>query len=308
MVLAGFFMLADLGWNNAPNESTGLTPDTYDVLRPNTANETIAILKRKVDENRGPDRIDRVELAGIDFHWPNATLIHGLHHTLGYNPVRSAIYSSSVGAGDHIAGPDQRVFTPLMPSYRSVMADLLGLRYIASPVPLDELYKVAERKRLPPVVVDAQDFPLVARTPDAYIYENPRALPRVLFAGNALQADFNDLIRTGAWPDFDPRRTVLLDRPIAPEEAASKDDVRSVRIVSYRNTEVIIEAESEKGGFVVLNDSWDDWWYVEVNGKPAAIERANVAFRAVAVPPGRHQVRFVFRPFRGALAEVLRWR
>jgi hypothetical protein len=158
------------------------------------------------------------------------------------------------------------------------------------------------------VVVDAQDFPLVARTPDAYIYENPRALPRVLFAGNALQADFNDLIRTGAWPDFDPRRTVLLDRPIAPEEAASKDDVRSVRIVSYRNTEVIIEAESEKGGFVVLNDSWDDWWYVEVNGRPAAIERANVAFRAVAVPPGRHQVRFVFRPFRGALAEVLRRR
>ena len=308
MVLAGFFMLADLGWNNAPNESTGLTPDTYDVLRPNTANETIAILKRKVDENRGPDRIDRVELAGIDFHWPNATLIHGLHHTLGYNPVRSAIYSSSVGAGDHIAGPDQRVFTPLMPSYRSVMADLLGLRYIASPVPLDELYKVAERKGLPPVVFNAQDFPLVARTPDAYINENPRALPRVLFAGNALQADFNDLIRTGAWPDFDPRRTVLLDRPIAPEEAASKDDVRSVRIVSYRNTEVIIEAESEKGGFVVLNDSWDDWWYAEVNGKPAAIERANVAFRAVTVPPGKHQVRFVFRPFRGALAEVLRRR
>jgi hypothetical protein len=308
MFVAGFFMLADLGWNNAPNESTGLTPETYDVLRPTTANETIAILKSKVDESRGPDRIDRVELAGIDFHWPNATLIHGLHHTLGYNPVRSAIYSSSVGAGDHIAGPDQRVFTPLMPSYRSVMADLLGLRYIASRVPLDELYMVAERKDLPPVTFAAADFPLVARTAEAYIYENPRALPRVLFAGNALQVDFDALIRTGAWPAFDPKQTVLLARAVTPREAAIADDIRSVRIVSYRNTEVIIEAESQKGGFVVLNDSWDDWWYVEVNGQPATIERANVAFRAVAVPPGKHQVRFVFRPFRGALAEVLRRR
>jgi uncharacterized membrane protein YfhO len=69
---------------------------------------------------------------------------------------------------------------------------------------------------------------------------------------------------------------------------------------------VIIEAESQSGGFVVLNDSWDDWWAVEVDGQPAPIERANVVFRAVTVPPGKHIVRFVFRPFRGALAEVLR--
>ncbi len=306
MLVAGFFMLADLGWNNAPNESTGLSPDSYEVLRPDSTNETIAILKQKVQETRAPDRIDRVELAGINFHWPNLTLIHGLHHTLGYNPVRSAIYSSSVGAGDHIAGPDQRVFTPLMPSYMSVMADLVGLRYIAMPVAMDELYRVADRKGLPPVRFNPEDFPLIARTGDAYIYENPRALPRVLFAGNALQADFDSLIKTGAWPTFDPKQTVLLDRLINPKEVEIKEDSRSVKLVSYRNTEVIIEAESQMGGFVVLNDSWDDWWYVEVDGQPAQIERANVTFRAVAVPPGKHSVRFVFRPFRGALAEVLR--
>ncbi len=306
MLVAGFFMLADLGWNNAPNESTGLSTETYEVLRPGSRNETIVLLKQKVQETRAPDRIDRVELAGINFHWPNLTLIHGLHHTLGYNPVRSAIYSSSVGAGDHIAGPDQRIFTPLMPSYRSMMADLVGLRYIATPVPMDELYRVAARKGLPPASFNPEDFPLLARTGDAYIYENPRALPRVLFAGNARQADFDQLIKTGAWPNFDPKTTVLLDRMITAAENDPKEDTRSISIISYRNTEVIIEVESQKGGFVVLNDSWDDWWYAEVDGQSARIERANVAFRSVAVPPGKHVVRFVFRPFRGALAEVLR--
>jgi hypothetical protein len=295
--VAAVAITADLGWNNAPNESTGLTPETYDVLRPDTGNATIAMLKDLTAQSRGPDRIDRVELAGIEFHWPNATLTHKLHHTLGYNPVRSALLSKGYGAGDHIALPDQKMFTPLNTSYRSLMTDMIGLRYIATRVPLGELDPKAT----------GQDFPLVGRTQDAFVHENPRALPRVLFASHARQADFDALIATGRWPeDFDPRETVLLDRLINPTETDMRPGSRSVRIVSYRNAEVVIEARSESGGFVVLNDSWDDWWRVEVNGAPAEIERANVMFRAVAVPAGTATVRFVYRPFRGALGEVLR--
>jgi Dolichyl-phosphate-mannose-protein mannosyltransferase len=307
---ATLFISADLAWNNAPNESTGLATDTYDVLRPDTANETIALLKQKTAATRGPDRIDRVELAGIGFHWPNASLVHGLHHTLGYNPVRSAIYSQSVGARDHIAGPDQRLFTPLLPSYDSLMANLTGLRFIATGVPMQELYAAAPRQEgLPPPVFREADFPLIARTPDAYIYENPRALPRVLFAGQAVQADFDVMIRTGQWPaGFDPRATVVLGRAVTPAEAAARSGAGSVRIVSYHNTEVIIEAESVQGGFVVLNDPWDEWWRADVNGAAVPLERANVVFRAVAVPPGKARVRFSYHPFRGALQEVLgRW-
>ena len=305
MLAAALFMSADLGWNNAPNESTGLNPDSYDVLRPDTSNETIVFLKQKLAENKETDRLDRVELVGLGFHWPNVSLNHGLHHTLGYNPLRSGIYSTSVGARDHIAGPDQRLFTPLMPSYSSVLADLVGLRYIAISISMQELYAAAPRPNLPPAIFDAEAFPLAARTGDAYIYENPRALPRVIFAGDALRANFDDLIKTGQWPVFDPRQTILLDRELLPAEMQPRNDTRSVRILSYQNTEIIIEAQSETGGFVTLNDSWDDWWQVEVDGKVARIERANVAFRAVGVPPGKHQIRFVFRPFSGALNEIL---
>ncbi len=305
---AALLLIADLGWNNAPNESTGLAPSTYDVLRPDTANETIALLKARTAATRGPDRIDRVELAGVGFHWPNVTLTHGLHHTLGYNPVRSAAYSTSVGARDHIAGPDQRLFTPLAPSYKSLMIDMVGLRYIATGIPMRDLYAAAPRAPgLPPAVFSEEDFPLIARTAEAYVYENPRALPRVLFAARAQQVDFAATIRSGLWPDgFDPRETVLLQRAATAAEAAARPGPRSVRIVSYRNTEVVIEAVSESGGFVVLNDSWDDWWRVEVNGAAAQIEHANVVFRAVAVPAGTVTVRFVYRPFRGALGEVLK--
>jgi len=67
---------------------------------------------------------------------------------------------------------------------------------------------------------------------------------------------------------------------------------------------VILEVDSPDGGWAVLNDVWQPWWYVDLDGKPAELLRANVLFRAVAVPPGRHEVRFTFRPLQGGWAEL----
>ena len=86
----------------------------------------------------------------------------------------------------------------------------------------------------------------------------------------------------------------------APPARATPAGPASARIASYRNTEVMLEADSPDGGWVVLNDLWHPWWFAEVDGRPAEILRANVLFRAVAVPPGRHMVRFTFRPLAGA--------
>jgi uncharacterized membrane protein YfhO len=65
---------------------------------------------------------------------------------------------------------------------------------------------------------------------------------------------------------------------------------------------VTLEADSPDGGFLVLNDLWHPWWFAEIDGKPAEILRANVLFRAVAVPPGKHTVQFSFRPIGRVLA------
>ena len=49
-------------------------------------------------------------------------------------------------------------------------------------------------------------------------------------------------------------------------------------------------------GYVVLADAYDPGWRTEVDGRPATLLRANVAFRAVAVPAGRHLVESSYRP------------
>jgi hypothetical protein len=143
---------------------------------------------------------------------------------------------------------------------------------------------------------------LVARTADGYVYENPRALPRVLFATAAVKGDFPDMLATGRWPQGDVDTTVVLEAP----PPAIRRRPGTVGITSYRHSEVTVAADSPDGGFVVLNDLWQPWWFTSVDGRPAELLRANVLFRAVAVPPGRHTVTFTFRPVAGALADLRR--
>ena len=293
-IVLGMTLTVDLSVNNGPSESTALPPATYDVLRPDMSNETIAILKRETARTAGPDRRDRIELAGIDFHWPNASLVHRLDNTLGYNPLRLALYSKATGAEDHVALPDQRKFSALMPGYRSLLADMLGLRFIATGVPVEQI----------DTSMKPGDLKQIARTRDAYIYENPRALPRVLVVPQAQVADFDAILASGRWPQgFDPRRSVLLEvQPSA--DPAGPAQPGTARIERYGTTEVRVAVDAPQGGYLVLNDVWHHWWQVEVDGRPAELLRANVLFRAVQVPPGQSTVRFVFKPYQGLWQDV----
>jgi len=286
---------SDLGANNGPNESTALPPQLYDVLRPTTRNQTIALLKQLTAQPAGSPRRDRVELLGMGFEWPNAGMIHGFDHTLGYNPLRLEDFSEAVGTGDGIARPADRKFTPLFPSYHSRLANLLGLRYIASPVPIEQVDHTLK----------SGDLKLLARTKQGFIYENPHALPRVQFVGGWALADFESMKLSGHWPETDPEQTVLLDTepPVATPEGPAAVQAE-VKLVRYRNTVVEIEVTSPAAGFVVLNDIWHPWWSAQVDGVDSEILRANVLFRAVQVPAGRHKVVFSFHPLSGAIAEL----
>jgi hypothetical protein len=293
------FATFDLSVNNGPSRSTAQPTGNYDALRVDTKNETIAFLKARLAGQPGSPTRDRAEIVGLGFEWPNIALIHGFDHVLGYNPVRLGDTFWTIGATETVAEARQRVFTPLFPSYRSQLADLLGLRYAVLSNPIEQI-----DKRFKP-----GDLNLVATTKEAYIYENPRALPRVLFASGWLPADFKKMTLDGLWPDFDPRRTILLEK--APEEikmasgpGAAQTEAKVV-LRTYVNTKVEIEVETQAPGFVVLNDIWHPWWFASVDGKPATILRTNVLFRAVQVPAGKHSVSFEFRPVTGAVQEIL---
>ncbi|MDR3497479.1 MAG: hypothetical protein P4L82_23035 [Ancalomicrobiaceae bacterium] len=283
------------------NESTAYPPATFDAMRFDTQDPTIAFLKSHTAADAVGPRRDRVELVGLGFHWPNVSMIHRLDNTLGYNPLRFKMYQDATGARDHVALPEQRNFSaPLFPSYRSLMADMLGLKWIAIGAPVEQIDKK----------IQPGDLNLVSQANGVWIYENPRALPRVLVVGTAEAADFDQIIQTGNWPaGFDPTKTVLLTSlPAAaaqPPAPADTDFSKAAAITSYRNTEVAVAVDAPAAGYLVLNDVYHRWWSVTIDGQPAQLMRADILFRAVAVPAGKHQVLFSFHPFAGAYADLM---
>ncbi len=125
----------------------------------------------------------------------------------------------------------------------------------------------------------------------------PGALPRARAVGRARALEGERALAALLEPGFDPAAEVVLSGPGAEGAAAAvRPGPSDVRIAELRAERVRLEAELAEPGVVVLADAYDPGWRARVDGRDAEVMRANVAFRAVAVPAGRHVVEMRYRP------------
>ncbi len=126
------------------------------------------------------------------------------------------------------------------------------------------------------------------------VFRVPGALPRTYAVAGARIAGGEAALKTLVDAGFDPTREIVLPR--GPSVGAPPGFSGSSRLLALRPDSVRLEAQLSAPGFVVLVDTYDPGWHVTVDGRPALLLRANVAFRAVAVPAGSHEVVFTYRP------------
>ena len=243
-------------------------------------------LERAAEPLDGPYRAEILGLGGI---WQNAPMMFNIEDTLGYNPLRLETYEVATGASE-TSHEAKRRFSALMRSYRSTLANLLGIRFITTTVPIEAI-----DSSLRP-----GDFRLVDQVGKVRIYENPRAFPRAFVAERAVAVDTERVLRSGVMPQVDFRTTVLLD-PLppgwrAPAGGDPKAEPPRALITSYTNTEVAVQVTARRPSFLVLNDLYYPYWRAYVDGVETPILTANILFRAVPVPPGEHEVVFRFEP------------
>jgi len=75
-------------------------------------------------------------------------------------------------------------------------------------------------------------------------------------------------------------------------------------IARYEPSRVDIEVQAAAPALLVLSDLFYPGWEATLDGRPAEILEANYVMRAVAIPKGAHEVRFLYRPasFRAGVA------
>jgi hypothetical protein len=149
---------------------------------------------------------------------------------------------------------------------------------------------------LSPYATKTPGLTLVGRTANAFVYRVDRTA-RVRVVGAARRAVNED--RAGLWmrdPSFDPTREVILMDGPGPPPVTGNELPGHARIARESGSEILIDADAPANGYLVLSDQYYPGWRADIDGVPTPIYRANVSVRAVALPAGRHTVRFVYHP------------
>jgi hypothetical protein len=248
-----------------------------------TATPAVEYLQERVDEGRF------VALETIMA--PSSGMLYGLRDVRGYEPPYPTLRFFRLW---RTANPTQRDWQPhliegLSPSGLSVLS-VLGARFMmagpgTAPPNLREEPWMAPMKR----VYSGQD---------ATVFRNDMAVPRAMVARRVqMTVDEDETRATLVAEGFDPRETVVVERDqpgIA--ELASQPVVRgTAKIAEEENSRVTLDADLDRRGLVVLNDSLVDGWSVRVDGEEATALRVNDVMRGVVVGAGRHQIEWSYK-------------
>ena len=126
------------------------------------------------------------------------------------------------------------------------------------------------------------------------VFDVPRPLPRAYVVSGVRVADGAAALALIQDPGFDPEREVILEG--RDTDRAPPSERGTARIQVLDPDYMRVEADGDRPGYLVLVDGYDPGWKAAVDGEEAPVLRANVAFRAVPVPPGRHRVELWYRP------------
>jgi len=93
-------------------------------------------------------------------------------------------------------------------------------------------------------------------------------------------------------PKWNPRKTILLSSPAPKKNYGTIMNVPvpqlpdHVELKTYTPQKIEVEAHSNYGGYILINDQYDPDWQVQVNGQTAPLLRADYILRAIPIPPG----------------------
>ena len=202
-------------------------------------------------------------------------------------PARYDAFLRAAGAGDPFT-----YFT--MPGTSSPWGDLAAVRFV-----------LADAERRAGVAAD-RTMKVVETLPRATAFERSSAFGRArIFFGAAVAkgqddavARLRDLAKGGDHIDATRLGEVVVLEPAGgavPEALAGKGSAEA-RWIRDEADEVILETDGAAPGYLMLADTYYPGWRATVDGRAAPIFPADVGFRAVAVPPGKHVVRFAYRP------------
>lgn len=224
---------------------------------------------------------------------PNTWIAYNLYSYEGYDPIYLNNYGRFMhflNGGDIRKGNSTR-YAELGSNYISPFLDAANTKYFIAILRDNNGYIPGDLLNFK---VKETNYNLVFKDKSAAILENPKSLERAYLAPSILKttkSGVEDLIMEKE--SFDPSRTIALDEDLNINSVTGKGDVK---ISYYSPNQVKINTDTSSDEILVLADQYDEGWKAKIDGSDTKISRANLIFRAVKIPPGRHLTVFYYWP------------
>lgn len=72
------------------------------------------------------------------------------------------------------------------------------------------------------------------------------------------------------------------------------DSSSSAKLNSYHPDTMVYAVNNAYNGYLVFSEIWYDNWRVEIDGKPAQLNKVDYTLRGLAVPAGKHNIKMVY--------------
>ena len=272
------FELFRFGWKFTPFSPRGMVYPTTPVLD---------FLK----EQQKPLRTTGAYVIPINMRMP-----YEIESLEGYDavyPLRISQLIAAINSGKSGTDPVGRYGT--VDNTGSNVLDLLNTKYHLTikrnikqdPDPKGEI----------PLGYQDQKFSLAFEDKSVAVLESEAALPRAKMFYNikVLQGE-TEILDSLLGQDFVGSETIILEEEVSLGAKVKENATNDVSFKVYKETESVIDVSSSKEGILFVSDADYPGWKAYVDGVETRIYRANFAFRAVKVPEGKHEVRFVYRP------------
>jgi hypothetical protein len=217
----------------------------------------------------------------------NTGSLHQVRSATGYNPLIPQRYLDFLGVlRGRPVDPVDRV--PMVDRFEPRLARLLNVSHVVE-------YET-------PAYVNTGDLVATDGHGDVYARPELRSAPAYLFDRVECVAGQSEARSRLAEPEFDPFMVLLVEGCLTDSAAASKSaDLtaaarapQAVEIVSTGFNHMHLRTNSPAPGWLWLSQGHYPGWRAWVNGVPAQVHPAHLAFMALYVPAGEQVIRLQF--------------
>lgn len=148
--------------------------------------------------------------------------------------------------------------------------------------------------------------------PPYAIYENLNCLPRAFSVSELVVIKPNSTFSEAQILREALLRSVF--NPVSQAAVTEKDLERigtatftpgSISVLSHTPDRVLLRTDFKSRGFAVLSDTYYPGWQALTDGRHTKIYKVDGVLRGVVVPPGVHELQFVYRPVRIYILMIL---